>query len=291
MDQGEGGTGEIYMDEETHFAAVDKCGNSICYNGGKCIETQRFQPNGGIAIESHCDCSIAFDEKYMYAGSSCEFPHTQVCWIPREGDDTSAAIFCTNHGSCRDTPELGCDCPSGFSGPACEYEIHGADSSKGGNRGGEVCGNGICHNGGKCVTSTIYNEVTGVSKTSYQCDCSSAYDDEVAYLGESCEYPATDICTPAKAGEPLSSAKFCVNHGSCNRDSSKDCECGSGFEGKSCELKIGFDAFDQGSGDNEDIEGEEVVEEFDLCGDADGLVFPCFNVSQNLLPICVFDFL
>lgn len=275
-DQVVAGKTDFYMDEEMKLTEVDKCVDSICYNGGSCIETQRLQPNGGVTIESHCDCSTAFDEKYIYAGTSCEFPHTQVCWVPEEGDDSSAPVFCTNHGSCRDTPQLGCDCPLGFSGPACEYELHDVNNKKGVNDIVEVCGDGICHNGGKCVTSTIYNEVTGASKSSYSCDCSSAYDDETAYLGESCEYPATDMCTPAKPGEPLSSARFCVNHGACNQDPSKDCECGDGFEGKFCELKVDFDVFDNDGSDDEGIE------EFELCRNGDGFVFPCFNVSQKI---------
>ena len=118
------------------------------------------------------------------------------------------------------------------------------------------------------MTAVIFNAEIGTSETSYACDCSTAYDDETAYLGELCEYPSTDFCTPPKSGKPLSSARFCVNHGTCSGGPSNDCECGDGFVGSSCERKIDLDNSDK-----------DFDEEFGLC--RDGLV--CFNVSNVTL--------
>ncbi len=261
------------IDSGDTYIEVDECGDTTCYNGGICVKTKRQQSNGDFLVETHCDCSTAFDEKYLYAGLSCEFPSTELCSVPLGGQDLSGSSFCTNHGICRDKSELGCDCAPGFFGSACEYEDETFDQMEKDDDDDdwEVCGPGICHHGGTCITSIIYSEETDTSETRYSCDCSTAYDNEAAYLGTSCEYPSTTICTPPKSGESLSSARFCVNHGTCSQDSFNDCDCRDGFEGRFCQFKMGLGQIDD---DKDDDDGYD--QEFELCGD--NLI--CFNVSK-----------
>ncbi len=266
------------------YIEVDECGDSICYNGGTCVRTERQISNGEFLIETHCDCAAAFDEKYLYAGLSCEFPSTEICSIPKDGQDLSGSSFCTNHGACKRDSELSCDCPTGFFGSACEYEMlepnRTFDEMKEDDDDVhlEFCGNGICHHGGTCVTSVVYSEEIDTSVTKYTCDCSTAYDGETAYLGASCEYPATTFCIPPKNGENPSSTRFCVNHGTCSEDPSKDCDCGSGFGGRFCEYKINLDQSDADGNGDEELDDDQYDQDFELCGDK----LICFNVSMPI---------
>ncbi|MGK3761650.1 MAG: hypothetical protein ACI8RD_013968, partial [Bacillariaceae sp.] len=86
----------------------DVCGDTHCYNNGSCVQTEKLDSDGIPSLSFSCDCSTAHDEKYMYAGTSCEFPSTDLCL---EGDGSD---FCVNHGSCVDDLLLGCNCPPGF---------------------------------------------------------------------------------------------------------------------------------------------------------------------------------
>lgn len=263
---------ELDTDIDTGFDGIkfdfDKCGETICYNGGACVQTESLQSNGDLVVDAHCDCSPAFDGKYLYDGMSCEFPSTQICSIPQGSQDLEGSTFCTNHGTCMDDIQLGCNCLPGFFGFACEYESHNngndfndAEEIDEGVQW-EVCGYEFCHHGGKCITSIIYNEEIGMLETSYSCDCSTAYNDDTAYLGPSCEYPSTNICVPPKSWEPLSSARFCVNHGICRQDPSEGCDCGDGFTGRFCQFKIELDEIN-----NKDVDVNSDDQDFEVCGD------------------------
>jgi hypothetical protein len=89
-------------------SSSDVCGDTHCYNNGSCVQTERLDSDGIPSLSFSCDCSTAHDEKYLYAGTSCEFPSTDLCL---EGDGSD---FCVNHGSCVDDVLLGCNCPPGF---------------------------------------------------------------------------------------------------------------------------------------------------------------------------------
>jgi hypothetical protein len=255
----------------------DQCGETICYNGGACVQTERLQSNGDFTLKNHCDCSSAFDESYAYAGASCEFPSTEICAISQTSQGLEGSIFCTNHGTCMDSILLGCNCPPGFYGFACEYESRGSgnnfndEEEEDEDIGWNFCGNGVCHHGGQCITSILYSEETDTMKTNYNCDCSTAHDDDTAYLGPSCEYPSTSICAPPKIGEPLSSAPFCVNHGTCGEDPFEGCTCSDGFTGRFCQFKTDLDQ----EIDSTDVDSDGNDQDFEPCGD--DLV--CLNVS------------
>jgi hypothetical protein len=257
------------------------CGDSVCYNGGVCKETEVIAADGRLELTLHCDCSSAYDEYYSYAGTSCQFPSTTLCTKPGPAETMESALYCTNHGTCMDDPQLGCDCPVGFYGFSCEFERPLNDEDQDGIPDMEdtdedvdydFCGDDglVCHNSGRCVTTITENQQTGAMETIYHCDCTTAFDDETAYLGDQCQYPTTSVCDPVGDGEPLSSALFCVNNGVC-RDDAPGCDCPDGFEGLFCEFKS----------DMEDVmiieDGEDTVE-YEECGE--DLI--CLNVSMIL---------
>ena len=90
-------------------SSSDVCGDTHCYNNGSCVQTEKLDSDGIPSLSFSCDCSTAYDEKYRYAGTSCEFPSTDLCLEGRDGSN-----FCVNHGSCVDDVLLGCNCPPGF---------------------------------------------------------------------------------------------------------------------------------------------------------------------------------
>ena len=258
----------------------ERCGETFCFNGGTCVQIEHLQSSGSLVIDAHCDCSTAFDESYLYAGMSCEFPSTQICSIPEGGDSLEGGSFCTNHGACMDDIKLGCQCLPGFFGFACEYESHSfknvfddkAERDKFIEEG--ACGYGNCQNGGTCITSTTYSDETQGMVTTYSCDCSTAFDDDTAYLGPWCEYPSTAICESPESGESLSSSRFCVNHGTCKQDPSKGCDCNFGFTGRFCEIKTEID-----KKDNKYANGIDNDQDIEVCGD--DLI--CLNVSIQII--------
>jgi len=239
----------------------ERCGDTICYNGGVCAETEVIGPDNSLQVTLHCDCSSAFDSHYLYAGTSCQFPSTSLCTAPQAGQSLQGSLFCTNHGECMDNPQLGCTCPDGFYGFSCEFERHDNDFDEDGipdeedsdvdNIDWEVCGDDglVCHNGGRCVTTVVQNEDIGDTETEYSCDCSTARVGETAYLGQQCEFPQTSECD---------AGFFCVNHGTCKQDIG--CDCPDGFTGTFCQLKS----------EKEDVvivvDGEDPVD-YEECGE------------------------
>lgn len=121
------------------FTACDPCKNSVCLNGGTCIEGDCQCPDG-------------------YYGEHCE---SNVC------DE----VNCQNGGYCDDGS---CRCPAGYSGPRCEdYDpCHNVNCLNGG-----TCSNGDCqcppgYTGTRCQTKLqpkafIINKVTitGIPET------------------------------------------------------------------------------------------------------------------------------
>ncbi|OEU20618.1 hypothetical protein FRACYDRAFT_259610 [Fragilariopsis cylindrus CCMP1102] len=174
-------------------SSSDVCGDTHCYNNGSCVQTQKLDSDGIPSLSFSCDCSTAYDEKYLYAGTSCEFPSTDLCL---EGGDGSN--FCVNHGSCGDDVLLGCNCPPGFHGFKCEFEEkHGNfDKDDNDNDGHDdafdkewvPCGDDRCHNLGKCITTVVYNEDIDSTETTSTCDCTGT-----DYFGLQCQYSATNF--------------------------------------------------------------------------------------------------
>jgi len=116
-----------------------------------------------------------------------------------------------------------CDCNegtvppgySGFTGRNCETKF-------------EICPDGqqVCFHGAHCLQVADNNE--------YICAC--AYlDAPLTFMGEHCEYEATEICGSASNS---GGRMYCTNNGVCNNDSSNDvsCQCKEGFFGLHCEF-------------------------------------------------------
>ena len=251
------------------------CGDVHCLNGGACVQTQLLDDNGiSYATESHCDCSDANDEKFLYAGSSCQHQSTSLCTHPMPGQDSlQGVIFCTNHGFCPSNPQSvhgGCDCVGAFVGFSCEFEAGVDDYYQDAKdvEDLEQCGEYVCHNGGTCVTTkvSISNPDGGADflEESKYCDCNAAVTEDTIFAGDSCQYPATTFCTTQPDGS-LEGTIFCTNDGSCGENVHQGCDCTAGWNGFRCEYRI--DDFEQVNDQDQD-QGE-------ACGD-DGSLY-CFN--------------
>jgi hypothetical protein len=166
---------------EDEYPQHPKCGEDrVCLNGGQCTETQVIKANDTVEMEYHCDCSTAFDDKFQYAGESCQFSSTQIC--THDGDTMEGRLFCANHGSCQDDPEQGCKCPGGFEGFSCEFEKVDEDPTDRESSDFGKCGNNlVCHNGGVCVTTLLYTQDGGEQELNH-CDCSTAATDTTAWV-------------------------------------------------------------------------------------------------------------
>lgn len=88
----------------------------------------------------NCDCSYAHTAHQSFAGAYCQYQSSVFC-------ETNSTIegrdFCVNGGTCK-VDEPGCDCPTGFEGPMCEYNQT--------IQGGEPDCKLSCDNGGVCAT-------------------------------------------------------------------------------------------------------------------------------------------
>lgn len=66
-----------------------------------------------------CDCTPGYTDTTHFSGEFCQYPSTTFCSEP---DDPNGRQFCTNGGTCPDSPYKPCTCPSGFSGPRCAFK-------------------------------------------------------------------------------------------------------------------------------------------------------------------------
>ncbi len=247
------------------------CGDTVCYNGGTCIETRVKVPdlNGGTtsSIEYYCDCATAFNDKSLYAGKSCEYKSTGICALPEnEGGSLQGTFFCTNHGSCRQNVQQGCRCPNGFEGFRCEYlalaeSPNDSSSQQAFNQATEECGSKlVCKNGGTCISSII--EEDGQMRHVPHCDCSTTATEETIFAGAECEHEVTTFCTEPDDGEGWEKTIFCVQGGQCKSNVYQGCDCPVGWAGFRCEFAM--DADDILSGDfGQDGDNKEAI----ACGD------------------------
>jgi hypothetical protein len=97
-----------------------------------------------------CDCTSASTHVASFAGKFCQYRSTTFC-------EKSAAIegqdFCVNGGTCKTGKTPGCECPTGFDGPLCEYN-QTLDEVAGNDEGCDLdCANeGVCRKGIKDLT-------------------------------------------------------------------------------------------------------------------------------------------
>ncbi|KAM6258362.1 sushi, nidogen and EGF-like domain-containing protein 1 isoform 4-T4 [Porphyrio hochstetteri] len=145
------------------------CLSQPCQNAGSCLETEQ----GYV-----CECQEG------YTGQDCR-------------DQLSEGCECRNGGSCLEGNSTICQCPPGFFGLLCEFEVTTTPCNI----------NTQCPEGGYCM------EYGG----SYLCVCHTDY--------------STNHTMPSPCdSEP------CLNGGSCEvHDDSYTCECAPGFLGKRCE--------------------------------------------------------
>ncbi|KFZ62067.1 Sushi, nidogen and EGF-like domain-containing protein 1, partial [Antrostomus carolinensis] len=187
---------------------VNECESSPCLNGGHCVDLvdnytcmclepfvgQRCE-TGGPRMPSAClshPCQNAGSCLETEQGYVCECRAGQTC-----RDKLSEGCECRNGGSCLEGNVTICQCPPGFFGLLCEFEVTTTPCNM----------NTQCPDGGYCM------EYGG----SYLCVCHTDY--------------GTNHTMPSPCdSEP------CLNGGSCEvHDDSYTCECPQGFLGKHCE--------------------------------------------------------
>jgi len=278
----------------TDDVSLPQCGDTVCYHGGKCVETSVTLQEGGdddasaptTTIEYYCDCSQAYDEHFMYSGKSCEYPSTSICDDPLNTDniiENPSVFFCANHGTCiLEDLDQGCICRTGFSGAHCEYlnidpAAAGNDDDEDGNADSDTsteepevnqCDDSTyCRNGGTCVVTSV-NHDGDVRRISH-CDCSTTATASTIFAGPHCEYAATTYCTDPFDGEGsnaenvviLASAVFCVQGGTCRENVFEGCDCPAGWTGFRCEFPIDIqNSVEDGDSNNADDDDPAPVE-------------------------------
>ena len=140
-----------------------------------------------------------------------------------------------------------CVCPEGWTGLQCDYQV-------------EICGMTTAEDGTSVPEHVCFHGSSCVKYgNQYGCDCSAANntfgeDDDnysagyTLFAGDTCEYPATDICVrPGSFAtvnqEPGESNYFCVNDGRCygyvsdlKTEKFPGCACPPGWTGDHCEV-------------------------------------------------------
>jgi hypothetical protein len=273
----DGWTGPRCAIHQPKDPAGEECGNVHCLHGGVCMQTQVLDSNGNNRLQSYCDCSSANDGKLLYAGTSCQHQSTSLCTRPLLGQESSleGVLFCTNHGTCvasqsDNTVHQGCDCVGAFTGFSCEFEADVDEYYQDAQEEEDLkqCGEFVCHNGGKCVTTIVSASTLdgGGSREIKYCDCNTAVTKDTSYAGNSCQHPATTYCTEQPDGS-LEGTIFCTNQGSCGDNVLQGCDCPAGWNGFRCEYRI--EELELVNEDENDF-----ADEGEACGD--GSLY-CFN--------------
>jgi len=250
---------DVIVKDDQHADQGKECGNTYCYNGGTCIQTQ-INTVGGAITEYHCDCDTAFDDTRRYGGLSCEHKSTSFCSRSNQGHSLAGVIFCTNEGVCDENPDRGCNCPAGWTGLACEFADEPDEAGEAVDESVKECGDLACLNGGQCVTTKITN-ANGEKQDMYHCDCVTAFTDTDAFAGPQCEYKQTAFCSEPAQGEDLSVVNFCTNGGICRENILSGCDCPDAFFGFRCEYqRDASDLVDK-------ADDAKVVDAYVQCGD------------------------
>uniref|UniRef100_A0A8D2ZIQ1 Sushi, nidogen and EGF-like domains 1 n=1 Tax=Scophthalmus maximus TaxID=52904 RepID=A0A8D2ZIQ1_SCOMX len=204
---------------------INECESQPCLNGGECIdrvanftcvcpavvtgtlcetEVVALQLNSTEAVNQTALCEGDDCETHQiceYAGSGTD---NCTCAPGFYGDKCEEECLCENGGVCVDINGT-CECPSGYTGPYCQFEVTQMPCSN----------SRTCPDGGPCL------EYGGA----YLCTCQTS----AAELDPKDFYPYVQprsVCDSSP----------CLNGGYCyERDGGYTCECKYGYWGKHCE--------------------------------------------------------
>uniref|UniRef100_A0A803TD91 Sushi, nidogen and EGF like domains 1 n=1 Tax=Anolis carolinensis TaxID=28377 RepID=A0A803TD91_ANOCA len=191
---------------------INECESNPCLNGGRCMDlvdnftcvcvppfTGQRCETGGPRMSGACISNPCQNE-----GICLETSQGYVCECTEEyggtdcRDKISEDCECRNGGKCLDGNITICQCPPGYFGPLCEFEVTATPCNM----------NTQCPDGGYCM------EYGG----SYLCVCHTDYGTNHTEPPSPCD------------SEP------CLNGGSCDaQEDSYTCECTRGFVGRHCE--------------------------------------------------------
>jgi protein crumbs len=239
-----------YKGKDCQELKVKTCQNEPCQNGGRCIPEE----GGGGSEQYRCDCPNG------YEGINCQ-NQTDFC--------VKLSMQCEHGGTCYSdfsSFTAQCRCRPGYTGRQCQTEIDECEVTP------PPCGTGRCQdrvngfqcdcsgtgftgtncqlNINECLTNPCqHNAHCNDTAGSYRCLC---YGEAREYCGQNCHVP--NPC--GQVGPPLDQHRpapyppqvgLCQNEGSCVHDCDDadgdgmlhKCQCGEGWEGKLCTLKVG----------------------------------------------------
>ncbi|XP_030647438.1 LOW QUALITY PROTEIN: sushi, nidogen and EGF-like domain-containing protein 1 [Chanos chanos] len=205
---------------------IDECESQPCLNGGVCLD--QVNNYTCTCIEGftgkHCETEVEVlsnssiaevaNQTVLCEGEGCEMRQTCKYLSPGKynctcnpgyyGDNCEEECLCQNGGVCVDLNGT-CDCPTGFTGLYCQFEVTQTPCSN----------SRPCPDGGPCL------EYGGT----YLCTCQTG----IADLDHKDFYPYVQ---PRSACD----SSPCQNGGYCyERDGGYTCECKHGYRGKHCE--------------------------------------------------------
>uniref|UniRef100_A0A8C9V4C8 Sushi, nidogen and EGF like domains 1 n=1 Tax=Scleropages formosus TaxID=113540 RepID=A0A8C9V4C8_SCLFO len=205
---------------------INECDSQPCLNGGECVDHVNNYTCSCLALYTGRNCeteleiqtnsSLAETETptVSCAGEGCEKhqkceyispgKYNCTCLPGYYGDNCEEECLCQNGGVCVDV-NGSCDCPSGYTGLYCQFEVTQTPCSS----------NRPCPDGGPCL------EYGG----RYLCTCQTGISD----IDHKDFYPYVQprsVCDSSP----------CLNGGLCyERDGGYTCECQHGYRGKHCE--------------------------------------------------------
>ncbi|CAO1412778.1 unnamed protein product [Diamesa serratosioi] len=221
--------------KETGYTGL-LCQNNIdeCMQHNPCL-------NNGICFDNYgsytCECSVGF------GGPNCETIISECQSQP-----------CLSGGTCidREKGNFECKCLSGYGGKLCEISPQCPQCPRDSEcfDGKCVCKNGKTGVVGHCIALTTSMPTSSSPRKSAKTNACSSYCKNGASCVGNVDTNVTCVCSSGFTGLsfrnrcespmalPFQDECSCMNGGTCIQNSSTDCICPAGYDGKHCEHEV-----------------------------------------------------